>query len=421
MPRSQLMGLLIVGSVLVSGSGEAAPRIDCRTPDALRGLVQVHVPELAPSAPRESGKALQFAPLAGRLDTKNFSIQWEAGVADMAMAGEAGEALEASWQALIVEQQWPLPVGTDQYLLPVYIDPSIVGTGLTIEWEVPQYPQGIPIIYLHPDSAENESFFRALAGHELHHAIQYGMRGQYSAEDEEAWYWEASAEWASELAQPELNIYAWSSQYYSLRPDLRFDSFEDFHAYGMFVLNAYLEEHVTGPGGMRAVWEISLDRPEAGWDELLEESTGLTVEVLWGGFAAAMASEGLEESSIYTPVVSERLSDGNEGRVALLGTDYFEVSAAGTLVVQTPTEGESVIAVGADAQGQELEVASGEVVGILGLTDGGADYVLELTREQVRGDDNGTGCTCGGQSSRSFALLWLLLPVGGLRRRRHAG
>ena len=418
MPRSWYMSLFIVGSTQLFGAAQAAPGIDCRTPDALRGAVQVHVPQVAAATSRENGKALHFQPLAGRLDTKNFSIQWDGDAADTAMAGVAGEALEASWQALIVEQQWPLPVSTDEYLLPVYIDPSLEDTGLTIEWEVPGFSQGVPIIYLHPDSAANESFFRALAGHELHHAIQYAMRGQYSPENEEAWYWEASAEWASELAQPDLNIYAWSSPYYSLRPWLRFDSFEEYHQYGMFVLNAYLEEHVTGPGGMRAVWAISTDRPDVGWDELLEESTGLTVEALWGGFVAAMAQEDLRESALYEEVVSERLADGDEGRVALLGTDYFSAPAAGTLVVQTPTDGETAVAVGPGGQGQELDLGSGDVVGILGLTDGGADYVLQFTRDQVRDDDDGVGCTCGEQESRSFALLWVLLPLGALRRVR---
>ncbi len=422
MPRSRLPGpigaLLIVGSTLHIGSAEAALRVECRTPDAIRGVVQVSVPPLAAATSRENGKDLHFAPLQGRLDTKNFTIQWESGAADSTMAGVAGEALEASWQALITEQQWPQPVSADDFLLPVYIDPSLEGTGLTIEWEMPDFPQGIPIIYLHPDSAANDSFFRALSGHELHHAIQYGMRGQYSSENEEAWFWEASAEWASELAQPDLDIYAWSSPYYSLRPWLRFDSFEEYHQYGMFVLNAYLEEHVTGPGGMRAVWAISTDRPEVGWDELLVESTGLPVDELWGGFVAAMAQEDLRESSLYEEVVSERLTDGTEGRVALLGTDYFSAPAAGTLEVQTPTEGESAVAVGSAGQGQGLELAAGEVIGILGLTDGGADYVLEFTRDQTRDDDDGAGCACGGQSSRSFALLWLLLPLGALRRVR---
>lgn len=421
MPRSHILGVLILGSSLAIGVAQAAPRPACGTPSVLRGDVVVAVPPLAPIDARDSGKAVLFQPLEGRLDTKNFSIQWQPDASDATMAGIAGEALEAGWQALIVEQGWPQPVSSDAFLVPVFIDPSIVGTGLTAEYAVDDYPQGVPIIYLHPDSAADEPFFRALSAHELHHAIQYRMRGEYSSAAEEAWYWEASAEWASELALPGLNIYAWSSRYYSERPSLRFDSVEDSHQYGMFVLNAYLEEFVSGAGGMRAVWELSTDRPAVPWDVLLVEATGESVDVLWGGFVTAMAEESLRESSLYFRVVNEGLTDGVEGRIALLGADFFLAPGAGTLVVVTPNEDESAMAVGLGGLGESIEVSSGDMVGILGLTDGGADYRLEFTRDTSQRDDDddpGSGCACGSQPPRSFALLWLLLPVGGRRRRR---
>ncbi len=420
MPRKHALVLAVVGSWLLAGVAQAAPGPVCGTPAALRGelVLPAHTPMTAPG--RTNDKGLLFAPLDGRLDTKNFTIQWQPDVGDTEMAGVAGEALEASWQALIVERGWVQPVSADAYLLPVFIDASIVATGLTAEYPVDDYPEGVPIIYLHPDSAANPQFFRALAGHELHHAIQYRMRGVYSAQDGESWYWEASAEWASELAQPELDAYAWSAPYYSLAPGLRFDSVEQSHQYGMFLLNAYLEEHVTGAGGMRAVWERSEDRADATWDTLLEESTGLSVDALWGGFVAAMAGEDLREASIYEPVVSETLVDGVQGRIALLGADYFRVPSAGTIVLVTPDPEERAIAVGAGGQGDVIEVVSGEVVGVLGLSDGGADYELGFTRAErpVDDDDSGAGCTCGGSSSRSFAILGLLLPSGLLRRRR---
>ena len=41
------------------------------------------------------------------------------------------------------------------------------------------------------------------------------------------------------------------------RPHLRYSSLEQYHAYGMFLLNAWLEDAVLGPGGTRQLWEAA--------------------------------------------------------------------------------------------------------------------------------------------------------------------
>ena len=411
----------------LAGQGEAPdPRVLVAPPG-----IGVGIP-----APPASGKGPYGSWSGPALSTDNFFIVWEGGEATEADALLAAEALEATWSALVETAGWQQPVSSDDYLLWVVMTPDLSGTGLTTEYFTDDYPDGYPVIYLNPYYSWEEDFFTSLAAHELNHALQYARR-TWTADAAEAWYWEASAEWGAELALPTVDAYAAQSVYYSSYPWYRFDSTDSYHHYGMFVLNAYIEEYLTGAGGMADIWALSEQRTGAGWHDIIAESLSMEAGEIWAGFAAAMGNNQLRESDLYADVlVDGAVTDGLSGRVALLGTDYFVAEDDHTLSAAAPS-GEAVILSSPQGAGTSIQIRAGDIVAVTGLTDGGADYTLALdapgTPEDTGHDeDTDTGpsdtgseadpsseATCGCQQSRQAVLLAApALLLVGLRRRR---
>ncbi len=374
------------------------------------------------------------------LSTDNFFIVWTAGQATAADAQLAADALEATWAALVEDAGWKAPVSSDEYLLWVVMDTGLSGTGLTTEYTTDLYPDGYPVIYLNPYYSWDPDFFTSLSAHELNHALQYARR-TWTASDAESWYWEASAEWGAELALPDVDAYAAQSTYYASYPWYTYSSTENYHQYGMFVLNAYIEEYLTGAGGMADIWALSESRTGVGWDAIIAESVGADAGDIWAGFSAAMGNNALRESALYVDVlVDGDLSDGLTGRVAYLGCDYFSAPGDFTLTVTSPS-GESVLLASPQGHGTSIQVRAGDIVGVTGTSAGTAGYTLALsepveepldtgdpdsgdpdTDSPDSGDSGETpvsgpdcGCASGGGAG---GLLWLAGLLVGLRRRR---
>jgi hypothetical protein len=405
----------------------------CGTPDVLAALAggpaahpaMLTAPPLLDGRPRSGAEDKQV--YGGHyefwLDTPNFTINWWDSRVDPAAADAAAEALEGAWTALVEEQGWEPPVSSDQYLIWVLLDPDLGYTGWTTEYTTDLYPQGYPVIYLDPAWLSSPEFYGALAAHEFMHSIQYALR-EYTGGASEPWYWEASANWASELADPDRDGYQYASEWYATQADLAFDSTAGSHQYGMFVFNAWLEEHQTGPDGMKAVWELSAEDP-AGWDQLLADSTGVTTADLWGGFTGAYANHGLAESDQYTDVRTEGpLEDGVSGSLPQLGTHYYRVEAS----VRVSVTGDAVLG-GPSGHGTSLVVAPGEVIGVTMVTPG--DYTL-LVEENVdtggdppdddaadtgdEGEETSGGCGCDATGGMA-AAAWMAPLLALLRRR----
>jgi len=443
--------------LLLTGSALAAPDIPMDAVfDALAGrgpapdlrVVQapVQLDGLARPPLPFPEKQLYGGRMDNHVDSENFTVAWNHGEATQEVGELVSQTMEEAWQALVEEQDWTQPVSSDIYMLWVLLDPWLNGTGLTTVYNTELYPQGYPVIYINPYYVFDEAFFRSLCAHEFNHALQFALRDWSSGEDE-SWYWEASAEWGAELALPDENAYANSSVYYSWYPWYRYSSTEDYHQYGMFVLNAYLEEHVTGSGGMRRIWELSTERAGVDWADILAESAGESAADIWGGFTAAMGNDGLREQALYEPVLIDgTLSDGFEGRVALLGTDYFTVDQRASVSVSTSVQGEEVMISGPSGWGAVIDVSPGDVLGITGLSDPDAGYLVSFgdPLEQDTGGDGDSGeladtggrppsldsgpagdrpfqtgddaaCGCG---TGAGGAAWLALLFAGLLRRR---
>lgn len=348
-------------------------------PRILQAPPGVGVPPVVPPSP--DGKGVYGTPYENHLDSENFSVNWLRGPGVEEAAAAASAALEEGWAAYVGDLGWRQPVSSDVYLLWVILDHSLSGTGLTTIYLTREYPDGYPVIYLNPFYAEDPDFWRSLAVHELHHAIQYAYR-TWEVDDAESWYWEATAEWAVELAVPDADTYAWSAAYYAGNPWYRFDATADWHAYGMMVLNAWLHEGV-GEDALRTTWEVAAGSPGVSWDAVLEAATGRTRQALWGGFTAAYAHGTLREGASYDPVAVEGvLQEGSAGTVPTLGTRYHRVGdptwveADGDVLLSSPA-----------GWGRAVRVEAGDLLGVTGLGDGDVAYTLGLLAEPP--DDTG--------------------------------
>lgn len=315
---------------------------------------------VVPEGPPPPSKTVYGSHFSYHRDTANFSINWDDPAIDPAVVDATAEALELGWQSFVENQGWPAPVSSDNWLLWVVLDPNLSGTGLTNEYTTVEFPDGYPVIWVDPDGfAEfGPAFYTSLVVHEFMHAVQFAMRpSAWEADDMgQAWYWEASATHAAELADPTVDGHQYTSAWYVDTAEARFDLVDSGHEYGMFVFNAWLEED-RGPGTMQEVWETAATRPAtAPWDELLAEATGTEAAELWAGFSGAYGNGLLAESALYTDVRPGALELPLEGTADALGTRYYQ---AGDDLRVTLTAGEAVLG-GPAGAAEMVELARGE-------------------------------------------------------------
>ncbi len=387
------------------------------------------------TAPPAAGKAVWGASLEHQLTSDNFVVGWEGDSGSADAAQRVLDVLELAWINLVLELGWTPPTSSDDYLLWIVLDPSVGHTGYTALVDGPDYPEGVPYIYMNPDYAAFGSFWEHLAVHEFNHMLHYRLR-DYTGGDKESWYWEASAEWGVELGAPDLDVYAVQQAFYALKPEARYDTIDGQHEYGMLGLNAWLDEHGLGPGGLRDVWDEAQDRPGDDWVEILEDLSGASAGQLWADFTAALSNGALREANLYTPPTPlGPVDEGSSGKLALLGTDAWEVTADAVVRV----DGDAIL--GAPwGHGSAVRAWTGDVLTVTALKQN-ANYSLSLgdvdepldtggpgdSGGSQNGDggggtglpdDDGVGCGC--QSTGGSGLAWPLLALLGavLRQRR---
>ncbi len=406
-------GACLLAAVFAARSG--APPLDPRMvtpPPQLDGLPRSYVE-----------KGIFGQSFRHHVETENFTLQWTDSGIDPDRAVEIGEALERAWQELVVEGGWTPPVSSDEYLLWVILDPSLAGSGYTTEYVAGPYPDGYPITYLHPTIYEDEfpGYALSVAAHEFGHMLQYAT-AEYDSSGEQTWYWEATAEWLAEVSLPEVDTYALSSYWYARGPELAFDSIANGHAYGMFLLNAYLDEHVFGIDGIRRVWEAA----GPNWHEAIADEAELPFSTVMHDFVGAYAAGALAESAIYdSPLTPERFETVPESESlrlpALYGVQFIEVAdydPALGVWVEGPVD---LIAVqGGD---WDVELEAGPVLFAAMATDSGQEFqfgVLPEVHEDTGAEKpQPTSCACAGApgTGSPYALGLMLLA---LRRRRSA-
>lgn len=414
------MLLLLVGLARGAGPETAV----CKTPDALRALAGVaeptHPQMLQPppgfGGPSPSsltaGKVSYGAPYALNRQSENFSINWTQEDLPKPAVDMVEEALELAWTRLIEEQGWPEPVSADAHLIWVILDENMDGTGFTTEYYTEDYPQGYPVMLINPNWFTSPAFYKGLAVHEFMHTIQYEMREWEDGTEDQTWYWEASANMAPELVESSWDGHHYTSAWYADNAHERYDTFIGAHQYGMYVLNAHLED-TLGPGTMLEIWEAGRTDSTALWDNLMRQATGLPPEEIFGGFSGRYANGTLPESSFYAFVTPMgMLLDGSSSTASYLGSEFWEVSADTWVKV----EGRAVLGNARGESGSEVQAFAGEMVSVTGLAQD-TQYQLSLADRPTPEPepdpvDDVEGCGCGQVSSP--LSLWLLPLVGGL-------
>jgi hypothetical protein len=303
-------------------------------------------------------------------------------------------------------QGWPQPVSTDRYLLWVVLDPEMSGTGLTTEYSSEEFADGYPVIFINTQYSAEARFYPSLIAHEFAHSLQFALR-EYSSAGSEPWYWEASAQWQAELAAPAVNGHTYTAAWYADWPGHRFDSMQDEHQYGMFVFNDWLETQLTGPDGLRQVWLLASERSGDTWDDILAESTGEDVSTMWSGFTAAFGNNLLTESAEYADVSLRGDLEGiQEGAVAYLGTDYYRATQHGLVRADSPDDHPIVTSRHQYAEGEDVEIWAGDIIGITGLwEDGDATYRVFI--EPIEDDTGDQGDDSGDTDDGGGGTVWV--------------
>lgn len=417
----------------------------CLTPEALHALAH---PELSPqewrlveppeglgvhplSAPPPAGKPVYGEAYPNHLNTENFSINWEVGHGTAEQAERAGDALEAAWSTLVVDQGWTPPVSSDRYLLWVLLVDDIDATGFATLYMTDDYPEGYPVVYLNSTLAGYEGYWRTLAAHEFHHTIQYALRTWAGGEDSESWYWEASASWASVLVEPETRDLDYTVPWYGDQASLRFDSTVGSHQYGMFVFNSWLDGLGQGPGTMQATWDLASKEADSTWDDLIATAVGAPPEVLWSAFSGAFGNDLGASGNAWPDPAQEALVDGIEGAAEELGAVYYQATedVRVTIAVHAGSAGMA----GPDIHSAaEIDVLDGDVVAVTAFEDGTswtlsvADLPKEIEEEEQEETDDeapepkgeAVACACASGGAESSVALLIVALSAGFRRRQ---
>ncbi len=368
--------------------------------------------------PPDAAKGVYGTPYDDRVDSANFTVEWAPGVADPDMAQRASDALEAAWSTFVDDQGWTPPVSSDRYLLWVMLVDDLGGTGYTTLYTTPEYPQGYPVLYLDVAWASQPAFWRSLAVHELHHALQFAARPTWG-DAGEGWFWEATAGWASVAVEPDSDAIDYTASWYAVAPEARFDTADGLHEYGMFTFTTWLEE--AHAGSLHAAWHTGDTTPGA-WDARLAEVTGEDATALWARFSEGYARDAYGRTATWEDPAVLLAEDGAEGGAETLGARTYVIpdgtDGAVEVTVDIRTGGAVVSPGGASARaGERVTVTA---------TEDGSRWTLRVgpvtEDDSVAGDDapektSTGGCSATVTSPRWANLLAGLLAVALLRRR----
>jgi len=213
-----------------------------------------------PSPPSVATDTCWGSQKSNRIDTEHFSVQWDDGVISETQAQEFADSLEESWDVEIDELGWKKPSRSSQYLVLVMVEDSGGAGAYTTVGECDSGSAAY-IVANRGSFSAGGNWYKTMACHELHHAIQFAYGGAH-----EFWWWEASATWVEDLVYPGLNDWANALYMFAQTPHLGMNAWAGgnsndqelfWHTYGMGIWGMYLDQHVGGNELMRATWEAS--------------------------------------------------------------------------------------------------------------------------------------------------------------------
>ena len=192
-----------------------------------------------------------------RVDSEHFSVQWDDGVSTEANALNFLESLEESYEIEVNEMGWKEPRGAgSSYKMMVLIDNLGGGAGAytTVDSCAGDYRA---YVVASRGSFSAGDWYKTMACHELHHAIQYAYGFGH-----EFWWWEASATWVEDHVYPYANDWANALYMFAQSPEVGMNASAGqsndqtlfWHTYGMGIFGMYLDQHVGGNELVKDTW-----------------------------------------------------------------------------------------------------------------------------------------------------------------------
>jgi len=256
-----MRSILLVVALLMPSTATAATHL-CHTPQ----LLPTFEPAPGPASWTAARDKYARNPLGlpnERL-SDNFAVRW-----GNSWGGTTGQvddlldALEDAWRVQIGEMLHPMPWGTTEVLMNVYIGDS--GNGAPPGYGAGGYftpdDDSYPTLVIAADSIPART--RTVAIHELYHAVQWGL-GTYTYDNDDpgAWYWEATASWIPSMVDTNSSDHAIFLFGFALAAYLPLDSFDyadsgaliEYHQYGAMIFPTFISEQVTPWQAVRNSW-----------------------------------------------------------------------------------------------------------------------------------------------------------------------
>jgi uncharacterized protein (TIGR03382 family) len=264
--------------LLLAALAAAAPEIPCGTPHLWAPVTAA--PDPLPPPPNGPAERDAYG-VPGVDRSEHFALRygyvtWTEPAARARLLG----ALEDAYALQIGQMGHTAPLGMPDTRFNVYLGDT--GNGAPPGYGTGGYysadSEGWPMIVVSAATLGNPGFADVTAAHEFYHAVQGATRRfNYDIGGPSAWFWEASATWASAVVFPDQPLYATFLFGYALLPHLPINAFrypstgatEEYYQYGAFIWPLHVAQRTGSWDAVVDVWER-----EHGLDDPLEALRG---------------------------------------------------------------------------------------------------------------------------------------------------
>lgn len=226
------------------------------------------VPPLATTVPRLAGGGPKlvrdgFGGSFQQYVSTNFAVKWRDPTVTQAQAQAVAAALELAWQVYVDELGHAPCTGCETFVLNAYIARAQDNPGIDFDGGYAWIDDaGYPYFVISRSSLGEG--VAALAAHEFYHDIQFSTGAFAWDTTDYGWFWEATAEWATQEALPTAaDPYVFSGAF-ALRSELPLyhygdpfgsDFVEGVQQYGAAIFFRHLTDKLRAPGVIVNAWE----------------------------------------------------------------------------------------------------------------------------------------------------------------------
>jgi MYXO-CTERM domain-containing protein len=370
--------LLLLSSLVLTlpgNAGAAPPRghVRCGTLERLAQAVRTPRPARTFTLGGEKQTRDGFGGGHEELLSTNFAVKWTSANLTPDQAQQVLDILEDSWSLYFDTLGHTIPAGADQFRINAYVsgekdNPSIDFDGGYANLD----GEGFTYLVLSTNligQADDDGLL-ATASHEFYHDVQFGTEAYIG--ESAYWYWEATAEWASQQLYPDLDdSYAFVGAFALLTELPIFFSGDAFaedpsgvHQYGASIFPRHLTDRLDSPALVADSWEQAL--PE---DDPLDVLDGLlpsgTIAEAYAEFAPHMALWDFTRRDLIVPwvdlyadaypdddAIALRIGpEGTGGLVSAPAGRQPHSFGANVIEIARPASGELDLSVEVDAAG----------------------------------------------------------------------